>query len=112
MGELGHLYALASVTFVGGSLVPAGGHNILEPARYRRPILFGPYMDNFAEVAEAFLGEGNPHQVRDASELAARVLELLRNSGAADRMGEAAYRVLTRNRGAADRTVTLIERYL
>ncbi|HEY4718988.1 MAG TPA: 3-deoxy-D-manno-octulosonic acid transferase [Candidatus Methylomirabilis sp.] len=112
MGELGHLYALASVTFVGGSLVPAGGHNILEPARYRRPILFGPYMDNFAEVAEAFLGEGNPHQVRDASELAARVLELLRNRGAADRMGEAAYRVLTRNRGAADRTVTLIERYL
>jgi 3-deoxy-D-manno-octulosonic-acid transferase len=112
MGELSHLYALATVAFVGGSLVPAGGHNILEPARYRRPILFGPHMDNFAEVAEAFLGEGTPHRVRDAPELAARVLELFRDPAAAHRMGEAAYRVLTRNRGAAERTVTLIERYL
>jgi len=112
MGELSHLYSLATVAFVGGSLVPAGGHNILEPARYRRPILFGPHMDNFAEVAEAFLGEGTPHRVRDAPELAARVLELFRDPAAAHRMGEAAYRVLTRNRGAAERTVTLIERYL
>ncbi|MGH7422819.1 MAG: 3-deoxy-D-manno-octulosonic acid transferase, partial [Candidatus Methylomirabilales bacterium] len=112
MGELSHLYALATVAFVGGSLVPAGGHNILEPARYRRPILFGPHMDNFAEVTEAFLGEGTPHRVRDAPELAARVLELFRDPAAAHRMGEAAYRVLTRNRGAAERTVTLIERYL
>jgi 3-deoxy-D-manno-octulosonic-acid transferase len=112
MGELSHLYALATVAFVGGSLVPAGGHNILEPARHRRPILFGPHMDNFAEVAEAFLGEGTPHQVRDAPELATRVLELFRDPAAAQRMGEAAYRVLARNRGAAERTATLIERYL
>lgn len=112
MGELSHLYALATVAFVGGSLVPAGGHNILEPARYRRPILFGPHMDNFGEVAEAFLGEGTPHQVRDAPELAARVVTLFRDPAAAHRMGEAAYRVLIRNRGAAERTVTLIERYL
>jgi 3-deoxy-D-manno-octulosonic-acid transferase len=69
-------------------------------------------MDNFADVAEAFLGEGMPHQVRDASELAARVLGLFHDPAAAHRMGEAAYRVLTRNRGAAERTVALIERYL
>lgn len=112
MGELGQLYALATVAFVGGSLVPAGGHNILEPARYRRPILFGPYMDNFAEVAEAFLAEGMPHQVRDASELVARVLECLRDPDAAKRMGEAAHRVLTRNQGAAERTVAVVERFL
>jgi 3-deoxy-D-manno-octulosonic-acid transferase len=112
MGELGHLYGFATVVFVGGSLVPVGGHNILEPARYRRPILFGPYMDNFAEVAEAFLEEGMPHQVRDTPEMAARVLKLFRDPGAANQMGEAGYRVLSRNRGAADRTVTLIERYL
>jgi 3-deoxy-D-manno-octulosonic-acid transferase len=112
MGELGHLYALATVVFVGGSLVPVGGHNILEPARYRRPILFGPHMDNFAEVAEAFLGEGMSHQVRDTRELVARVVELFRDTAAARQMGEAAYRVLDRNRGAAERTVTLVERFL
>ena len=112
MGELGHLYALATVVFVGGSLVPVGGHNILEPARYRRPILFGPHMDNFAEVAEAFLGEGMSHQVRDTRELVARVVELFRDTAAAREMGEAAYRVLDRNRGAAERTVTLVERFL
>lgn len=112
MGELGHLYSFATVVFVGGSLVPVGGHNILEPARYHRPILFGPYMDNFSEVAEAFLGEGMPHQVRDGSELLARVLELLRDPVAAGQMGEAAHRVLARNRGAAERTVALVERYL
>ncbi|MFQ5882153.1 MAG: 3-deoxy-D-manno-octulosonic acid transferase [Candidatus Methylomirabilales bacterium] len=112
MGELSHLYALASVVFVGGSLVPAGGHNVLEPARYRRPILFGPHMENFAEIAEAFLVEGRAPQVHDTAELAARVLEIFHDPSAASRMGEAAYRVLARNRGAAERTVTLIERYL
>jgi 3-deoxy-D-manno-octulosonic-acid transferase len=112
IGELGHLYGFATVVFVGGSLVPVGGHNILEPARYRRPILFGPYMDNFSEVAEAFLVEGMPHQVHDTSELVARVLELFRDPGAASQMGDAAHRVLTRNQGAAERTVALIERYL
>lgn len=112
MGELGYLYALATVVFVGGSLVPVGGHNILEPARYRRPILFGPHMDNFTEVAQAFLGEGMSHQVRGAPELATRVVELFRDPAAASQMGEAAYRVLDRNRGAAERTVALIERFL
>jgi 3-deoxy-D-manno-octulosonic-acid transferase len=69
-------------------------------------------MDNFAEVAEAFLGEGMSHQVRDTRELVARVVELFRDTAAASQMGEAAYRVLDRNRGAAERTVTLVERFL
>ncbi len=112
MGELGHLYGCATVVFVGGSLVPVGGHNILEPARYRRPILFGPYMDNFGEIAEAFMREGAPHQVRDTRELVERVVALFRDPGAASRMGESAHRVLTRNQGAAERTVALIENYL
>lgn len=112
MGELGHLYAIATVVFVGGSLVPVGGHNILEPARYRRPILFGPHMDNFTEVADAFLEGGMSHQVRDTEELGARVLELLRDPAAASQMGESAYRVLDKNRGAAERTVALVERFL
>lgn len=112
MGELSQLYALATVVFVGGSLVRKGGHNILEPARYRRPILFGPHMENFAEVADAFLRDGRSHQVRDTSQLVAQVVELFRNPAAAHEMGDAAYRVLTRNRGATERTITQVERYL
>ncbi|MFQ5657421.1 MAG: hypothetical protein ACE5G5_07780, partial [Candidatus Methylomirabilales bacterium] len=75
-------------------------------------ILFGPHMENFAEVAEAFLREGKSHQVRDTSQLVAEVLKLFRDSTAAREMGDAAYRVLTRNRGAAERTITQVERYL
>ena len=55
IGELARLYQLATVVFVGGSLVDAGGHNILEPAMFGKPIVFGPHMPNFAEIAEEFL---------------------------------------------------------
>ena len=58
-GELGSVYELATVAFVGGTLVPAGGHNILEPACFRKPIVIGPSMTNFQEIADAFL-ETNP----------------------------------------------------
>lgn len=112
MGELGYLYALATVVFVGGSLVPAGGHNILEAARYRRPILFGPHMDNFAEIASAFLAEAGAYQVKDLSELCGAVVELFRSPSLAARVGEGGYRVLSKARGAAERTLDLVERYL
>ena len=58
IGELAQLYQIATVVFVGGSLVPAGGHNILEPALYGKPIVFGPSMQNFGEIAETFLANG------------------------------------------------------
>src|SRR5262249_9507138 len=58
IGELAQLYQIATVVFVGGSLVPAGGHNILEPALYGKPIVFGPHMENFGEIAETFLTNG------------------------------------------------------
>ena len=64
MGELATLYALASVVFIGGSLVPTGGHNILEPALFRKPILFGPSMSNFREMSEDFLQQQAAVQVK------------------------------------------------
>ncbi len=112
VGELARLYALGDVVFVGGSLQPVGGHNILEPAIYGRPILFGPSMEEFAEIAELFLRRGAALQVRDAGELAARVLELLKDPGLASRLGQAASLTVSSQRGASLRTVGIVEKYL
>jgi len=112
VGELARLYALGDVVFVGGSLQPVGGHNILEPAIYGRPILFGPSMEEFAEIAELFLRRGAALQVKDAEELAARVLELLKDPGLASRLGQAASLTISSQRGASLRTVGIVEKYL
>src|SRR4029079_3203495 len=69
IGELAQLYQIATVVFVGGSLVPAGGHNILEPALYGKPVVFGPHMENFAEIADAFVTNGAAVQLRGEREL-------------------------------------------
>jgi 3-deoxy-D-manno-octulosonic-acid transferase len=69
IGELAPLYQIATAVFVGGSLIAAGGHNILEPALYGKPIVFGPHMENFAEIAETFLANGAAIQVRTDREL-------------------------------------------
>src|SRR4051812_28478066 len=68
IGELAQLFQIATVVFVGGSLVPAGGHNILEPAVFGKPIIFGPHMENFAEIARTFLDNGAAIQIADERE--------------------------------------------
>ena len=80
MGELATLYALASVVFIGGSLVPTGGHNILEPALFRKPILFGPSMSNFREMSEDFLQQQAAVQVRDSAELGSELVRMFRDA--------------------------------
>ncbi|MBI3006777.1 MAG: 3-deoxy-D-manno-octulosonic acid transferase [candidate division NC10 bacterium] len=112
VGELGRLYALGTVVFVGGSLTPVGGHNILEPAQHACPILFGPHMANFAEMAEAFLAEGAALQVQDGAGLTAAVVALVRDPAAAKRLGEAAAVLLERHRGATARAVAALEALL
>jgi 3-deoxy-D-manno-octulosonic-acid transferase len=77
IGELSSLFGFASVVFVGGSLVPKGGHNILEPAAAARASVVGPYMENFREISETFLSAGAVIQVRDEHELAKVVDRLL-----------------------------------
>ncbi|MCI0369941.1 MAG: 3-deoxy-D-manno-octulosonic acid transferase [candidate division NC10 bacterium] len=112
VGELARLYALGTLVFVGGSLVPVGGHNILEPAQHGCPILFGPHMANFAEMAAAFLAEGAAVQVPGAPGLAAAVLALARDPAHAKRLGEAAAALLERHCGATARTLVALEALL
>ena len=82
IGELAQLYQVATAVFVGGSLVDAGGHNILEPAVFGKPIVFGPHMENFAEIARTFLDNGAAVQVRDRARARDRAARAARRSGA------------------------------
>ena len=95
-------------SFVGGSLVPAGGHNILEPARYARPIVVGPSMSNFADIARSFLEAGALVQAQDAVEARRELIALFADPPRRQRLGEAARGVLDRHRGAVDRTMAEI----
>jgi 3-deoxy-D-manno-octulosonic-acid transferase len=108
IGELARMYAVATVVFVGGSLVPIGGHNVLEPAAHRKPILFGPHMHNFHQIAAALLGAGGALQVQSTEALADSVSALLRSPERCRSLGEAAQQVLQANQGAIERTVELI----
>jgi 3-deoxy-D-manno-octulosonic-acid transferase len=108
IGELAQLYRIATVVFVGGSLVPAGGHNILEPALYGKPIIFGPHMQNFGEIAEAFLANGAAIQVRSGGELEETMLSLVGDPVRRARVGAAAKALVESNRGARDRTLAVI----
>src|SRR5947207_2493461 len=80
IGELAQIYQLATAVFVGGSLVDHGGHNILEPAIYGKPIVFGPYMQNFKEIAEEFLANGAAVQVASDRDLESELLNLVTDS--------------------------------
>jgi 3-deoxy-D-manno-octulosonic-acid transferase len=108
IGELAHLFPIATVVFVGGSLVDHGGHNILEPAVHGKPIVFGPYMQNFAEIAAAFLREQAAVQVDDAGTLTSTVLRLMGDSVERARLGAAARALVEANRGAKPRTLDAI----
>jgi 3-deoxy-D-manno-octulosonic-acid transferase len=112
IGELAHLFHVADVVFVGGSLVDHGGHNILEPAVHGKPIVFGPYMQNFAEIAEAFLNNQAALEVRDAAELAEVFVRLVGDSVERARLGAAARALVEANRGAKPRTLDAIAQLL
>ena len=108
IGELAQLYQIATVVFVGGSLVPAGGHNILEPALYGKPVVFGPHMQNFGDIAETFLSNGAAIQIRTAGELQETMLSLIGDPVRRERVGAAARALVESNRGARDRTLAVI----
>ena len=110
MGELAKFYSLANVAFVGGSLVPWGGHNLLEPAFFAKPIFFGPHMDNFSYLAEAFLRVSGAKVVRSRAELA-EVFRMKNADGLAE-MGRRAKTALQSLQGATGRTIRTIERMM
>lgn len=105
IGELARLYRIATVVFVGGSLVDAGGHNILEPAVFGKPVLFGPHMQNFAEIASAFLSSGAAIEVANDRALADAIVALFADPARRAGLGAAARTVVEANRGARDRTL-------
>jgi 3-deoxy-D-manno-octulosonic-acid transferase len=112
IGELAEMVGVADVVFVGGSLVPTGGHNVVEPAFWGKPILFGPHMHNFRDVANLFLRAGGAVQVADANELADAVLRLLDHPTDARLMGDKAKHVVTEQAGAATRILNQMEEWL
>jgi len=108
IGELAQLYQIATVVFVGGSLVPSGGHNILEPAVHGKPVVFGPFMENFAEIAETFLASQAAVQVRSSRELEDVVVELMGDPVRRAGLGAAARALVDANRGAKHRTMQVL----
>jgi 3-deoxy-D-manno-octulosonic-acid transferase len=112
LGELADFFAVADIAFVGGSLIDAGGHNILEPARYHKPVLFGPNMSNFQSVAEQMKQNGAAIEVGNANDLAQALVSLLADTNRRRRMGEIASQVVEANNQALTQNLALAERYL
>jgi 3-deoxy-D-manno-octulosonic-acid transferase len=107
-GELAALLQVATVVFVGGSLVDQGGHNILEPAVHGKPIVFGPHMENFAEIAATFLQNQAAVQVSSPAELSAVVTRLIGDPVERARLGAASRALVEANRGAKTRTLAAV----
>ncbi len=108
LGELAALYSLCTVAFVGGSLVPIGGHNILEPAVYAKPVIFGPYMQHFPELAALLCAAGGAVQVQSEAELYERLADILAHPEAGYAIGQRALQTLAANRGALERTLQAV----
>ncbi|HEV2349894.1 MAG TPA: 3-deoxy-D-manno-octulosonic acid transferase [Terriglobia bacterium] len=105
VGELAGILEVADVVFMGGSLVPTGGHNLLEPAYWGKPILFGPHMENFRDIAHLFLEAGAASTVHDPADLAQRVHELLQDERKRKEMGNRARQLMQLGSGATERTL-------
>ncbi len=112
LGELLLFYAVADVAFVAGSLVPVGGHNMLEPAALGVPVVFGPHLFNFSEISRGLLESGAARRIENSEQLAAVVGELLGDAALRAEMGEAGRKLVAENRGALDRLLGLLEGYL
>jgi len=111
IGELASIYSIADLAFVGGSLVPRGGHNILEPAQFAKPILIGPHYENFREIVRAFLAR-DAVRIVSAEQLTDAVLKLLRSPQEAVQLGSRGWSVVESGRGSTHRTVTSLRELL
>ncbi len=112
MGELLQFYAVADIAFVGGSLEPIGGHNLLEPAALGRAVIVGPHTFNTEEVTDSLIAANAVLRVANAEELGAGVNRLFTHDDERRAMGEAAQAVLERERGAVERTLRIVEQVL
>ncbi|BBB91571.1 MAG TPA: 3-deoxy-D-manno-octulosonic acid transferase [Methylomusa anaerophila] len=101
IGELGKIYGLGDIIYVGGSLAATGGHNILEPAAHGKPIIVGPHMFNFKDTYALLSGRGACETVYDNAGLTEKILELLENPAMREEMGRQALNIIRENQGAA-----------
>ncbi len=108
IGELPQFFAACDVAFVAGSLVPIGGHNVLEPAALGKPVIVGPYTFNCAEITELLMDKGAAIRVHNAQELGKNVCDLLSNADARDAIGAAGQQLVKANRGAVDRMLEMV----
>jgi 3-deoxy-D-manno-octulosonic-acid transferase len=112
VGELAQLYGVADVVFVGGSLVPSGGHNLLEPAARGKPVLTGPHVENFRDAAELLLGCGAARTVSTALELGDELTQLLSDPVLRERRGLAGRTAVASRHGAVREILDLAARFL
>lgn len=108
MGTLAALYGICDIAFVGGSLIPFGGHNPLEPALFSKPVLFGPHMTDFMEVADTLFSNGAAFQVADQHGLLTTLTRLLNDSSLAARTGDNGGRLFAAGKGAVDKIMSII----
>ena len=109
IGELSKTYSLGTIVFIGGSLVPVGGHNVLEPAVFAKPVIFGRYMHNFREIARMLLQKNAGIQVAGLEQFREEALRLMENPDACREMGHNAFRVIQENSGAVRRSVDMLD---
>lgn len=109
IGELATLYSIATVVFIGGSLVPVGGHNVLEAAVFKKPVLFGPHMDSCAEIAGAMKQNGGGIVVADLQGLLEKTRQLLSDSSLRESAGARAYHVVAENSGALQKNMAVLK---
>ncbi len=112
LGEMMLLYSASDVAFVAGSLVPIGGHNMLEAAAVGIPVISGPYLANFTEISQALITAGGMRKVNSPEKLAGAILQLATDSIARARMGKAGRQLVADNRGALNKLYTHIQPYL
>ncbi|MCU0241600.1 MAG: 3-deoxy-D-manno-octulosonic acid transferase [Vicinamibacteria bacterium] len=112
IGELASVYTAAAVVFVGGSLVARGGHNILEAAVAGKAVIVGPHMENFQEIADAFLAQDALVQIAHADDLAATLLSLLEDAARREAIGARARALIEHHRGAGERTLGALKELL
>jgi len=112
VGELASMYSVGVVAFVGGSLVPAGGHNVLEPALRGKPVLFGPHTENFRESSGLLRAGGGGLVVRDGAGLVTTLTRLMTDRDLCAALGAASRQAAASREGAARETLELIRRFL
>ena len=110
-GELSRVLSDVEIAFIGGSHVPLGGHNIMEPAYWGKPIIFGPHMENFP-IAREFLDSSAALEVKNSEETAETVIDLLSNTEKAEDTGQNAKAIIDRNTGAVNKAIELIRGFL